>query len=48
MKVLDRFLAWRARRRYLAHRRWLRRHRVVITSKIEPQCIVRNMREPNR
>jgi hypothetical protein len=48
VKLLDKFYAWRARRRHAAHRRWLKRNRVFIpTRRIEPGCVVRNIREHN-
>lgn len=46
MRLLSRFLLWRARRRHLAHRKWLRKNRVVLP-KPDGACIVRNWREPN-
>lgn len=50
MKLLDRFLLWRVRRRHLAHRRRLRAMRVMYVGRVspDPRCIVRNLREPNR
>jgi len=48
MTLLGRFFAWRARHRHAKHLMRLRKKRVVITSRIEPSCIVRNLREPNR
>jgi hypothetical protein len=32
---LDRFIAWRTRRRHFAHLRWLRKNRVVVFAKPE-------------
>jgi len=46
MKLFDRFLFWRARRRHAAHMRRLRERRVVLP-KPWPGSIVRNLREPN-
>lgn len=47
MKLLDSFQRWRVRRRHLAHMRYLRKARVVLTPP-DPRCVVRNLREPNR
>ena len=37
MKLLTKFFAWRTRRRHQAHKRWLRRNRVVLP-KPDPRC----------
>lgn len=48
MRILNWFHRWRFQHRQLRHKARLRKMRVVNTSRIEPRCIVRNLREPNR
>lgn len=48
MRLLDKVLAWRTRRRHAKHLARLRKKRVVIDVKPDPRCVVRNLREPNR
>jgi len=46
VKLLDRFILWRARRRHAAYKRWLRKNRVVF-GRPDPRCIVDIMRGHN-
>lgn len=46
MSLLTRLRRWRARRRHAAHRRFLRKHHVMVLPKPDPHCIVHNTREP--